>query len=97
MENSSVVRILIIVGIVLSLSVIVSSGVSAGETDLIIEDSFYSNDVSHNLILETTSSNAGRGVVADLNGDGLPDLIEANSDALNRYYLNRIQRQTSNH
>ena len=28
-------------------------------------------------------------IAADLNGDGFPDLIEANSDALNRYYLNR--------
>ena len=34
-------------------------------------------------------------VLADLNGDGLPDLIEANSDAVNRYYLNRTNTTTS--
>ena len=31
-------------------------------------------------------------IAADLNQDGLPDLVEANSDAVNRYYLNRTEK-----
>ena len=27
-------------------------------------------------------------ITADLNGDGRPDIIESNSDEVNRYYLN---------
>jgi hypothetical protein len=29
-------------------------------------------------------------ITGDLNGDGYPDIIEANSDALNLFYLNRM-------
>ena len=31
-------------------------------------------------------------IAADLNKDGFPDIIEANSDEINRYYLNRKKR-----
>ena len=30
-------------------------------------------------------------IYADLNNDGRMDIIEANSDAINRYYLNRTK------
>ena len=30
-------------------------------------------------------------IAADLNQDDLPELIEANSDAVNRYYMNRTE------
>ncbi len=31
-------------------------------------------------------------ITADLNNDGFPDIIEANSDKINRYYFNRLKK-----
>jgi hypothetical protein len=75
----------------------ISSGDIDNDIDIIIGNSGSPNVVYLNkgsganwekMTLSDEAFNTYDIIVSDLNNDGRPDIIEANSDEINRYYLN---------